>query len=97
MSRAGRGANPDLWIERTAQGEIVILPPAGYESGYQSGEAFGQLREWAKRDGRAWRTGDGARHWHELAALGTEIGSDLAFGSSADGYVAVREFGDGLL
>jgi Uma2 family endonuclease len=45
-------ANPDLRIERTAQGEIVIVPPAGWESSYASGEAFGQLREWAKRDGR---------------------------------------------
>ncbi len=45
-------ANPDLRLERTAQGEIVIVPPAGLESSYQSGESFGQLRAWAKRDGR---------------------------------------------
>jgi photosystem II stability/assembly factor-like uncharacterized protein len=45
------------------------------------------------RDGRAWKTTDGARSWRELAALGTEIGSTLAFGSAEDGYVAVPEFG----
>ena len=45
-------ANPDLRFERTAKGEIIIVPPAGYESSYQSGDAFGQLREWAKGDGR---------------------------------------------
>jgi len=45
-------ANRDLTIERTAQGEIVIVPPAGYESSYRSGDAFGQLHAWAKRDGR---------------------------------------------
>jgi len=44
-------ANPDLRFERTAQGEIVIVPPAGLESSYRSGEASGQLRNWAKRDG----------------------------------------------
>ena len=45
-------ANPDLRFERTAQGEIIIVPPAGWESSFQSGEAFGQLRAWADRDGR---------------------------------------------
>jgi Uma2 family endonuclease len=32
-------ANPDLQIERTAQGEIVIVPPAGYESDYRNTDA----------------------------------------------------------
>jgi Uma2 family endonuclease len=45
-------ANPDVRFERTAQGEIIIVPPAGGESSYRSGDAFGQLRDWAKRDGR---------------------------------------------
>jgi Uma2 family endonuclease len=45
-------ANPDLRLERTAQGEIIIVPPAGAESDYASVEVIGQLREWAKRDGR---------------------------------------------
>ena len=44
--------NPDLSIERTEQGEIVIVPPAGGESSFQSGDVFAQLRQWAKRDER---------------------------------------------
>lgn len=45
-------ANEFVRIERTHEGEIVMMAPAGGESGNQSGEAFGQLREWARRDGR---------------------------------------------
>jgi len=44
-------ANPDLRFERTAQGEIIIVPPAGLESSDRSGDAFGPLRDWARRDG----------------------------------------------
>lgn len=45
-------ANPDARFERTAQGEIVIVPPAGGESDHRGTEASGELRQWAKRDGR---------------------------------------------
>src|SRR5260370_18621913 len=45
-------ANRNLLFERTAKGEIIIVPPAGWESSYQSGQAFAQLDAWAKRDGR---------------------------------------------
>ena len=45
-------ANPDLRVERTAQGEIVIVPPASGESDYRSAEVIGDLRNWALRDGR---------------------------------------------
>ena len=45
-------ANPDLGIERSSQGEIIISPPAGGETSYRSGEALGQLAKWAIRDGR---------------------------------------------
>jgi Uma2 family endonuclease len=45
-------ANPDLRVERTAEGEIVIMPPAGGEGSYRSGDVFGQLRSWAAKDGR---------------------------------------------
>ena len=44
-------ANPNTRFERTAEGEIVIVPPAGGESSYQSGESQAELRQWAKRDG----------------------------------------------
>ncbi|MDQ6700542.1 MAG: Uma2 family endonuclease [Acidobacteriota bacterium] len=45
-------ANSDLRIERTAEGEIVIMPPTGGETGYRNSDLTGQLRDWARRDGR---------------------------------------------
>ena len=45
-------ANPGLRCERTAEGEVVIVPPVGGEGAYRSGDAFGQLRSWASEDGR---------------------------------------------
>jgi Uma2 family endonuclease len=45
-------ANPDWRIEQTADGDILIMPPAGTESSYGSLEASAQLYQWAKRDGR---------------------------------------------
>ena len=44
--------NPDLNIERTEQGEIVIVAPAGGESSFRSGQVYAQLDRWAKTDGR---------------------------------------------
>lgn len=43
-------ANPDFAFERTAGGEIIIVPPAGWESSYRSRDASGQLGAWAKRN-----------------------------------------------
>jgi Uma2 family endonuclease len=45
-------ANPDLRLERTAEGEIVIVPPPGAESAYRENEVANQLTNWAKADGR---------------------------------------------
>ena len=44
--------NRKLRIERTAQGDILIMPPAGFESGYRNSELSAQLRNWALKDGR---------------------------------------------
>lgn len=44
-------ANRDLRIERSAKGEIIVMPPAGGYSGYESGAAFKQLSVWADADG----------------------------------------------
>ncbi len=44
--------NPDLRIERTAQGDILIMPPAGFESGHRNSELARQLGNWALKDGR---------------------------------------------
>jgi Uma2 family endonuclease len=44
-------ANPNLRLERTAEGKILIVPPAGYESSYRNSEVTAQLRQWAQEDG----------------------------------------------
>lgn len=53
--------NPDMRIERSAEGEIIVMPPAGGESGDQNGEITTQLRLWAKKDkrGRAFDSSTG--------------------------------------
>lgn len=43
---------PDYFIEMTAEGEIIIMPPNYWYTAAQSGEIFGQLRDWARSDGR---------------------------------------------
>ncbi|MCB0065106.1 MAG: Uma2 family endonuclease, partial [Caldilineaceae bacterium] len=43
--------NRKLRIERTAQGEVVIMPPAGGETGNRNANLTMQLVLWAKRDG----------------------------------------------
>jgi len=44
-------ANRDLRIERTAEGEIVIIPPAGGESDHRNTKVISQLDRWAETDG----------------------------------------------
>ena len=45
-------------------------------------------------DGRLMRTRDRGRAWTEVRALGTEVGTDIAFNDARHGYVMVAEFGD---
>src|SRR5712691_3974168 len=45
-------SNPDVRFERTANGEIIIVPPAGFESDDRNLEVTTQLRVWAKKDRR---------------------------------------------
>jgi Uma2 family endonuclease len=44
-------ANPDLRLERTAQGELVIMPPAGADSGRRNLDMGAQLWNWNRRTG----------------------------------------------
>lgn len=44
-------ANRELRIERTATGEVIIMPPTFSDTGNRSGKAFQQLANWADRDG----------------------------------------------
>src|SRR4051794_22630584 len=43
--------NGDLRIERNAEGELLIMPPAGGDTSDRNSEINMQLRMWAKRDG----------------------------------------------
>jgi len=42
--------NPDFRLELTAQGKIIVMPPAGAESGRWNFEISSQLSVWSKRD-----------------------------------------------
>jgi Uma2 family endonuclease len=44
--------NSELRVERTSEGDIVIMPPAGFESGHRNHELNRQLGNWALNDGR---------------------------------------------
>lgn len=43
--------NRDLRIERNVQGELIIMPPTGGETGERNAEITMQLRLWSKNDG----------------------------------------------
>ena len=44
--------NGDLQIEREANGDLIIMPPSGAETGFRNSDLTAQLAAWAKRDGR---------------------------------------------
>src|SRR2546423_15633052 len=44
--------NRKLRIERDANGEIVIMPPTGLETGNRNSDLNRQLGNWARADGR---------------------------------------------
>ncbi|MBD2211151.1 Uma2 family endonuclease [Nostoc linckia FACHB-104] len=43
--------NRDLRIERTAEGELIIMPPTGWESGNRNSRLTQRLGNWADADG----------------------------------------------
>ena len=43
--------NRELRIERDAEGEVTIMPPAGWESARRNAEITAQLQTWAREDG----------------------------------------------
>jgi len=43
--------NEDLWIERTAEGDLVIMPPEGWETSHRSITLGTLLTQWAWQDG----------------------------------------------
>lgn len=42
--------NPDLRLERSAKGEVIIMPPTGWETGNKNAEINRQLGNWARQD-----------------------------------------------
>jgi Uma2 family endonuclease len=44
-------ANRDLRVERTAQGELLIMPPTGGKTGQRNLRLAAQLSVWAEQDG----------------------------------------------
>lgn len=45
-------ANEPLRFERDANGEIIVMSPTGTEGGSVELDVAGELRDWARRDGR---------------------------------------------
>lgn len=43
---------PDYRLEYTADGDLIIMPPTDPETGYRNAEITGQLRNWARAEGR---------------------------------------------
>jgi|SRR5579863_2001495 Uma2 family endonuclease len=72
-------ANPDLLVERNAEGEIVIVPPAGGESDYRNANAVMQLSSWALRNGRGKVFGSSVQFF---LADGSAFSPDAAWVSS---------------
>jgi len=72
-------ANADVRFERTPQGEIIIVPPAGYESDYQSNEVAAQLSRWAKRQGGGKASGASAEF---ILPTGAALSPDAAWVSN---------------
>jgi|HubBroStandDraft_1064217.scaffolds.fasta_scaffold135986_2 Uma2 family endonuclease len=73
-------ANPDVRFERTAQGDIIIVPPAGAESDNQSADVVIQLGQWAKRDGRGKVFGSSVEF---ILPTGAALSPDAAWVSNA--------------
>ena len=43
--------NGDLRLERTAEGELIIMPPTGWESGNRNSKLTARVELWAEADG----------------------------------------------
>jgi len=73
-------ANADLRLERTAQGEINIVPPAGLESDYRNTAILARLEPWANLDGRGKVFGPSAEF---ILPTGAALSPDAAWVSNS--------------
>jgi Uma2 family endonuclease len=69
-------ASPDVRFERTAEGEIIIVPPAGYESDHRGVGVVAQLDQWSRRDGRGRVSGPTAEF---ILPTGAALSPDAAW------------------
>lgn len=44
--------NRDLRLERTAEGDIIVMPPTGFETGARNSDITMQVALWSKKDGQ---------------------------------------------
>ena len=44
--------NDNLCVERNAEGEVIVMAPAGGESSHRNVDIAAQLQTWSKKDGR---------------------------------------------
>jgi Uma2 family endonuclease len=45
-------ANPDLKLELTAEGHLILMPPTGWETGHRNMSLSELVSRWARSDGR---------------------------------------------
>jgi Uma2 family endonuclease len=43
--------NPEVRVERTSKGDLVIMPPTGGKTGIQNFELTGEFHAWVRKDG----------------------------------------------
>ncbi len=72
-------ANPDLWIERTAEGDVEIMPVAGAEADHRNVEVIAALVRWAQKDGRGKVSGPTAQFF---LSDGSALSPDAAWVSN---------------
>src|SRR5215475_3357685 len=61
--------NQQLWIERTAEGDLVIMPPEGWETGIRGANLVTVLTQWAWRDGTGVTTGSSVGYFLSNGAM----------------------------
>jgi Uma2 family endonuclease len=61
--------NQELWIERTAEGDLVIMAPEGWETGIRGANLVTLLTQWAWQDGTGVTTGSSAGYFLPNGAM----------------------------
>jgi Uma2 family endonuclease len=70
--------NPDLRLELTQDGELIVMAPAGGESGEKNGELFGEVWYW-NRQSKLGRTFDSSTGYDFTALGGGKRSPDVSW------------------